>query len=225
MIARPHERRKHRHFRLLYMDLGNFMKRFFGRESRAAAPVPIPQAKSPALNQGERPGAPPSLHPPGAPHLVNGQDRPGPPEAGVTPRAGIRHLDAALVPPFLSGIDRIDQQHTALLATLHELSATLRTPGGEEGLPRIMASLDSYVEEHFSIEEAYMRHMEFPALAEHLKEHAYFRSQVHQLGQRVAVGDTTVVLELSSLLFTWFKNHLLQEDLLYVEHARRKNKG
>jgi hemerythrin-like metal-binding protein len=131
-------------------------------------------------------------------------------------------MDETPQPPFLSGVDRIDRQHVALLGAIHELRGAMRTPGGEEALPGIMATLATYVEEHFAYEEAYMRHIGFPGLAEHFKEHAYFRAQVHQLNQRVAVGDTTVALELSSVLFKWFKNHLLQEDILYVEHARRR---
>jgi hemerythrin len=59
----------------------------------------------------------------------------------------------------------------------------------------------------------------------HLREHGCFRAQIHQLRERVGAGDGSVALELASLLFTWFQDHLLHEDLGYAEFARSRARG
>ena len=200
MAKAGHERRKHRHFRVLFMDFRAFLRRLLGPEPQSPSGAPLPAAPVQTPEPSEPREDPFCLAP-------------------------MRPLDGAAQPPFASGNGRIDQQHAALLAAIQALGAALRTQDGEACLPRTMASLATYVEDHFSFEEAYMRSIGFPGLGDHLKEHAYFRAQVHQLEQRVAVGDTTVILELSSVLFKWFKNHLLQEDRLYVAHARQLKGG
>jgi hemerythrin-like metal-binding protein len=127
--------------------------------------------------------------------------------------------------PFPSGVAAIDRQHVELLTTIQELRQAMREQQGEVAVSRALGFLITYTDDHFRFEEAYMRQLGFPAVDAHLREHAFFRAQIHQLRERLGAGDGSVALELASLLFTWFQEHLLNEDRAYAEFARGCARG
>ncbi len=137
-----------------------------------------------------------------------------------------KHGGAAHLPPFTSGIKLIDQQHLEMLTAIKELREALSDRRAEPAVAKTLAFLITYTDDHFSYEEAYMEHIQFPGLHKHKDEHAYFRHQVQQLQQRVAAKDTNVALELSAFLCRWLKAHILCEDVAYADYARlRKSKA
>ena len=184
MTLPARERRKHKHFRILHMDLRTFWTRFvLGRE------VPAP---------------------------------PSPAEPVLLPVPQTRVPQAGPLPPFASGIERIDKEHTDLLATIQTLGRAMRNHEGPDAVAQAVTFLEAYTEAHFAFEEAYLKHIAFPGLAAHQQEHTYFRLQIDQLRKRLAAADTTVALELSSLLFRWFQDHILHEDVAYADFARER---
>lgn len=152
------------------------------------------------------------------------------PPKPVHPMAADPILDAELdtppkpaqatpLPPFTSGVKLIDQQHLAMLTAIKDLRETMVNPRAEHSVAKTLAFLVSYTDDHFSYEEAYMEHIQFPGLGKHKDEHAYFRHQVLQLQQRTASADTNVALELSAFLFKWLQEHILNEDVAYSDFA------
>jgi len=72
------------------------------------------------------------------------------------------------------GIDAIDAQHRRLLDIINRLDDAVEAGGGEGVLPGIMAELEDYTREHFSIEEEAFDETAYPEAKGHKAEHAAF---------------------------------------------------
>ncbi|WP_374439370.1 bacteriohemerythrin [Pseudomonas panipatensis] len=117
---------------------------------------------------------------------------------------------------FITGIDKIDQQHrwlvnltNALYDSLHEEDETA-PPIGE-----ILERLVEYTMNHFVVEEALFERLGYPQSEAHRAEHDRFNRQVmdlllrHESGE--AVDDKTL-----GLLKDWLTHHILKVDKAYV---------
>lgn len=128
-------------------------------------------------------------------------------------------------PLFITGIERIDQDHHQLTATIRQLQKSLHDGSSQEVVIETLDFLVRYSEDHFTLEEAYMKHIDFPGLPGHRASHGKVRATILKLRERISSGDSTVALELSAMLFTYLSDHIMGEDSAYVEHARtRKSK-
>ena len=125
-------------------------------------------------------------------------------------------------PLFTTGIERIDQDHQQLTATIRKLQKALHDGSSNEVVLETLDFLVRYSEDHFTLEEAYMKHIDFPGLPAHRESHGKVRATILKLHERIASGDTTVALELSSMLFKYLSDHIMGEDSAYVEHARTR---
>jgi hemerythrin-like metal-binding protein len=118
---------------------------------------------------------------------------------------------------YLTGIDRIDDQHRVLVNTLNEANARLAAKVTREVLEQITRSLLSYALYHFETEESLMRQYEYSALAtadaaRHRDEHRSFSQQVVALREGLRDGNLVTREELLSFLNNWLVNHILHTD-------------
>jgi hemerythrin len=66
-----------------------------------------------------------------------------------------------------------------------------------------------------------MKRIRFPGLLEHMVEHRKFSIQIQDLRSRYDTETPEVSLETSMLLFAWFKDHILVQDMAFAAYARR----
>lgn len=122
-------------------------------------------------------------------------------------------------PPQLStGVPLLDEQHQGLFTLVAELESAAieeRTLFGVYALTR----LKHYVREHFHAEEALMRSADYPHLAEHMAEHAAFRSRLGELLLK-SIGED-ISLETIGFLKDWLVYHVAQTDMKYVPYLSR----
>jgi hemerythrin-like metal-binding protein len=123
-------------------------------------------------------------------------------------------------PRYATGIAAIDYQHKTLVEHIGKLQQALEAERIQEEAAGLMEFLVRYVDEHFTLEEAYMEHIGYPGLAEHRDLHGRLRIRVQALADKVARGAPGTGMELSLLLFGWLRDHILHDDFMYVEHAR-----
>jgi hemerythrin-like metal-binding protein len=111
-----------------------------------------------------------------------------------------------------TGILWQDLQHASLIEQINTLYAAILAKHGREQVGQIIAFLDTYVRNHFSIEEKYMELYSNPELEKHVKEHASFRRNLEELkAGQLSPGE----LSAESLCFDlceWLKTHILSID-------------
>lgn len=95
-------------------------------------------------------------------------------------------------------------QHQKLFGLLDRLASS-------EDIAIVLNELHSYAEEHFAIEEAYMRQLSFPETEAHLRAHDKFRHQLAELENNTEHGDSTREIT-AMFLKEWLTRHIYGTD-------------
>ena len=123
---------------------------------------------------------------------------------------------------FLTGINRIDDQHKVLVNTLNEANTRLANGVTRDLLEQITRDLLSYAIYHFETEEGLMREYDYEAGSDaaetrHREEHRSFSQQVVKLREGLRDGRLVTREELLSFLNQWLVNHILHTDKQFGE--------
>jgi hemerythrin-like metal-binding protein len=118
---------------------------------------------------------------------------------------------------YLTGIDRIDEQHQVLVSTLNEANARLANVVTRDLLEEITRNLLSYALYHFETEEALMQEYDYFGLdavseEKHRSEHRSFSQQVVTLREELRDGHLVTREALLTFLNNWLINHILHTD-------------
>ena len=97
-----------------------------------------------------------------------------------------------------------DMQHQELFRIL----AILATAPEKNVLQRLI----NYGNDHFSIEEEYMKRLNYPHLASHLKLHQHFSNTIKAYMSSQCIFDEKSAIELSSYLTNWLSTHIFTVD-------------
>ena len=115
--------------------------------------------------------------------------------------------------------DEIDAQHRAWIRTLNTLHDSMIGDEDEDTVEIITASLEamiSYTKFHFKSEEEYMRKINFPDLADHLKLHENFIAQLDEYDNDMRNGDLVLGTRIIKTMQEWLTEHILTEDKKYA---------
>ena len=141
---------------------------------------------------------------------------PGPRPAIYPPQSGPQWD-----PSLATGIERIDRQHKELMVAIQRFEEAVHEGSGLRVVNGTVKLLVRYAEDHFTLEESYMAHIEYPQLAAHREDHARLRTRILNLQRRFGGGDPAKALELSSQLCQSLRDHIVKEDAAYAEFARK----
>tara|TARA_R110001592_G_scaffold177076_2_gene417223 strand:+ start:20600 stop:20965 length:366 start_codon:yes stop_codon:yes gene_type:complete len=98
-----------------------------------------------------------------------------------------------------------DTQHQILFELIEELqSHTAR--------PDIFTKLNNFAENHFTLEEEYMRQLYYPNIDEHIAAHDRFRSELHVMTQSPSEFDAQMRETISIFLREWLTRHIFGID-------------
>jgi len=97
-----------------------------------------------------------------------------------------------------------DAQHQELFRIIDSLT----TEDGRKALDR----LKIYVKHHFSLEEEYMRQLNFPGTEAHIKAHRAFDEKVKSLLADQTFYDDKFAEDLTVFLTDWLNNHTMGID-------------
>jgi hemerythrin-like metal-binding protein len=125
---------------------------------------------------------------------------------------------------YLLGISEIDKHHSNLFDLIDKLSEKVGCNSVTfDELDQIHTELAQYASFHLSYEEGLMRECDFYALDKHVLQHEQFKTKldsifVHSDDVNLRLHALDVLLALNS----WFYNHVLKQDVLYVPYVRAK---
>jgi hemerythrin len=129
-------------------------------------------------------------------------------------------------PTLALGIPDLDRQHKEFFARVDSLVHAIRSGFSRDEVGRTLAFLGSYASTHFAAEEALMRAVGFPGLAEHRSEHAGFVRDMEALEaehQRDGASPS-LILRVNVQLSGWLRDHICRTDRELAAFLRQRQK-
>jgi len=129
---------------------------------------------------------------------------------------------------YETGIPKIDEQHRELFKRMDKLVLAVYNGSGEKDLMTLVDFLESYVEDHFSLEEELMLRYRYSEYSKHKEEHRQFTVSFDKLKNDFyrKGGDRYLAINAEKILSGWWKKHILGSDMRYVpEIADRYNRS
>jgi hemerythrin len=124
---------------------------------------------------------------------------------------------------FETGIEVIDKQHRELFKRVDNLALAIYEGRGKSELKEIAVYLETYVNDHFAVEERLMYINDYPRYAEHLKKHqdftSFFNSIVEEIDEKGA--DSYLAIKVENEMRGWWQTHVLQLDMDYVPFIKK----
>lgn len=112
-------------------------------------------------------------------------------------------------PQLDTGIEEIDQQHRKLVGMLARLFDAMHTGAGKSVLAEILTGLETYAEQHFAVEEQFMRDCDYPEFEAHRTAHMVFRRKVATLREQFEKsGQGVLSIQVVLFLRNWLTDHI-----------------
>lgn len=118
---------------------------------------------------------------------------------------------------FETGIVSIDTQHEKLVEYINRLHDGMMEGQATAALGIILDGLVAYTASHFKHEERIFDQIHWDNTSGHVEHHKKLVEQVVDFQQKFKSGDATISMELMDFLKDWLMNHILKEDMKYVD--------
>lgn len=112
------------------------------------------------------------------------------------------------------GVGIIDTQHKELFATADALLGAVDSGEGHGEVTKVITFLEEYVENHFQMEEMYMKRYSYADYPQHKMEHTAFIGDFYDLRQELDNDGVTpdLTVRLANRVGDWLVNHIGRMD-------------
>jgi len=121
-----------------------------------------------------------------------------------------------------TGIDEIDSQHKELFNRIDKLELAIYKGRATDELIKLMEYLESYIIEHFELEEKLMLDNFYPDFAVHVRQHTEFRTVctgiLNTFNDKGA--DSYLAIDIDKQMRKWWENHILKMDMAYIPFVK-----
>jgi len=138
-------------------------------------------------------------------------------------------VDEALLNELNLGIGELDDQHQAFfMHTVGLRRALIEGVGGRDKLMKTLRYLDTFIEEHFSAEERYMRLHNYPGILIHRAEHEAFAKAIAEFKKKAldldARGEVLsfLAIEVEHRLEKWLTDHIRTLDRKMADYLSER---
>jgi len=119
-------------------------------------------------------------------------------------------------------IQEIDLQHRHLIGLIAELENAMAIGADKDILGKVIRELNTYVREHFTTEERWMKRHSFPGLGDHMTQHEAFVEKLLHFELDYLADRTELSADLLDYLMLWIEEHVTGYDQLYAKYFRAK---
>ena len=119
------------------------------------------------------------------------------------------------------GVSSIDAQHQQLFKMADELFEAGKNGKSKEKIGDLLGFLDRYTKQHFKDEEAYMKSINYPGLAEQEKAHQAFVNELTKLKGEFdnSGGNIAVIIGANQMVVDWLTKHISGMDKKIGAHS------
>jgi hemerythrin-like metal-binding protein len=114
------------------------------------------------------------------------------------------------------GVTKLDDQHTAFIASLNKLHAAMIRGQGKAITGPLLQALVAYAREHTSAEEELMSSTNYPGLEQHRAEHRKLVAKFEELKTAHEQGEASVCIALLRFMRGWISEHIQEHDQAYT---------
>jgi hemerythrin len=117
-------------------------------------------------------------------------------------------------PEIAVGVERIDDEHKALIERVNRLVAAIEAGREEEEIRSLFIFLRDYTQNHFAVEEELMRAHGYPEMDRHIADHQDLRANLDRFEQEIGAEEMTRELRghFDDLIINWLFDHICQVD-------------
>ncbi len=119
----------------------------------------------------------------------------------------------SITPKYKTGILWQDFQHQKLFDLLDTLKKSRNDGNGTNTVTYAISFLAMYVNDHFSLEESYMREYNYPDVDYHVQEHGEFIARFRELRNKYTEHTEDTIDILVSTISEWIKTHITHNDI------------
>ena len=126
------------------------------------------------------------------------------------------------------GVEKIDSQHRELFKRINSLRTALRDGSARDETEKTLEFLEQYVQEHFAMEENYMRKYGYHGIMAHRTEHEGFVKDLNEYKAKWKElnreGEITSFLEIEMerRFSQWLADHIGRTDKAMGEFILKK---
>ncbi len=113
------------------------------------------------------------------------------------------------------GNEVLDEQHMKIVNLINTLIDMVEEGHNKSDMLSVLIEMDKYASSHFSTEENMLSAVNYPGLDEQKDSHE--RYQEHISGWMMTSSGRSVAA-LMSFLTTWWRDHILIDDMKYKSH-------
>ena len=123
------------------------------------------------------------------------------------------------------GVETIDAQHRELFAAINSLLREEGKPAARD-VVKVLDYLEDYVNNHFGLEEIYMRRHSYPGFPAHKGEHVSFIRDFYDLRDELDANGLTAAFadRMGRFCGGWLVNHVGKVDKALGAFLREKGK-
>ena len=119
----------------------------------------------------------------------------------------------ALDKKYLTGVLWQDFQHTNLINLLGKLKKAKSDGNDASVFDYAVAFLAMYVNDHFDLEQAYMKEYDYEESDHHIKEHRTFIGKIRELrGQHAKYSEEAMAILVKDIN-DWIIDHIMKNDI------------
>jgi len=117
-----------------------------------------------------------------------------------------------------TGISQIDDQHKELFNRIDKLELAIYNGRASSELLALLEYLESYIIDHFEMEEQLMLDNFFPDFAAHSRQHNEFRNIFTGIldSCQNRGADSYLAIDVDKQMRKWWENHILKMDMAYI---------
>ena len=119
------------------------------------------------------------------------------------------------------GVPIIDEQHRMLCSYINDLYRAVRSRADRSVIGRIIEQLKGYTVAHFTSEEQFFKHSDYPKTAQHIDIHKKFVNRLEEIEQDYKNGKKDVGPDLLSFLKDWLIKHIQGTDPTYLPYIKK----
>ena len=119
-----------------------------------------------------------------------------------------------------TGVDEIDSDHRCLIALANRIH-TAAQAGNREEVADLVLEFCNYCDDHFVMEEEFMRDIHYPQRLEHKRDHDQMLADLDKIMGKVRSNlDASAVM--AEFIFRWTANHVLIIERQLAEFVRAR---
>jgi len=119
-------------------------------------------------------------------------------------------------PEYNLGIPIIDEQHRGIVTTINTLYFQMQHKHGESILKPVIAMINEYARLHFSLEEEFLKQINYPDFDNHCELHRSLLADQARVANESLVSHDP--LKLMNFLKQWWIEHICEKDKAFKSY-------